>query len=264
LSGREAFCPHCGAKLGGGAPAPVSRKSKSKLPIILAIAGVLLLSCCIGTPAVFIWEAKRARTAARESIGQKRSKQLSQGVQDYSRTNQQLPPGTLLDAAGQPMHGWASQLLPFIDHELLYKTMDFNQSWDAPVNVVAGDNVIAALIDPWLEDDIRDSKGLYVSHYGANSQVMRPNQSLKPGEITDGASNTLLLGNMSGNYQSWITPFNVRDPADGWNTGPNSFGRTGKRDGMVVMCDGSVRAISHKIDQSVFKALGTPQGGEKP
>jgi hypothetical protein len=53
----------------------------------------------------------------------------------------------------------------------------------------------------------------------------------------------------------------VRDPAKGWNTGPDSFGHPLKIGGILLMADGSARMVNN-IDPTVMQAMGTPKGGE--
>jgi hypothetical protein len=81
-------------------------------------------------------------------------------------------------------------------------------------------------------------------------------------EITDGLSNTIVAGTAAENPRGWGTPYNLRDPRIGLNTGPDSFGCPNGRP-IILFGDGSVRMVNEKIAPKAFGALGTPAGGEK-
>lgn len=77
--------------------------------------------------------------------------------------------------------------------------------------------------------------------------------------ISDGTSNTLLIGEVDANFEPWGKPGNWRDPALGLNRSPHGFGcRRGSRLVYFVMADGSVRSIRDDVDPEVLRALATP------
>jgi hypothetical protein len=82
-------------------------------------------------------------------------------------------------------------------------------------------------------------------------------------DIADGVANTLMIGEAAGNFKPWGYPANLRDPALGVGQSPDGFGGpSGQGGAQLVMCDGSVRFISNRIDRKILTALGTPAGGE--
>jgi prepilin-type processing-associated H-X9-DG protein len=108
-----------------------------------------------------------------------------------------------------------------------------------------------------------DRDGFALIHYAGNSKVLNAGPGMKRSDITDGASNTILLGEVNGNFQPWGKPGNWRDPAAGINT-PDGFGGAEASGGaQFLMVDGSVRFVSKDVDPQVLKALSTPAGGEK-
>ena len=63
-------------------------------------------------------------------------------------------------------------------------------------------------------------------------------------------------------FQPWGDPTNVRDPVQGINQGPQSFGSPHRGGVHVLMADGAVRFVSDQIAPKTFTALGTPAGNE--
>ena len=85
------------------------------------------------------------------------------------------------------------------------------------------------------------------------------------GAIKDGASNTILLGEVNADFSPWGRPGNIRDPAAGINRGPGTFGGPPNRRGAYFsMADGSARLIAEDVDPEVLKALSTPADNDAP
>ena len=108
-----------------------------------------------------------------------------------------------------------------------------------------------------------DRDGFALIHYARNSKVLHPGSKMRAISTSRTAANTILLGEVNGNFQPWGKPGNWRDPAAGINT-PDGFGGAEASGGaQFLMVDGSVRFISKDVDPEVLKALSTPAGGEE-
>ena len=109
-----------------------------------------------------------------------------------------------------------------------------------------------------------DAQGYGLNHYAANSRVLGGNKGLRVGDVTDGTSTTLLVGEVNAAFRPWGHPANWRDPARGINRSPYGFGGPRHvRGALFVMVDGSVRMVSERVNPEVLRALSTPAGGEE-
>ena len=109
---------------------------------------------------------------------------------------------------------------------------------------------------------IQNAEGYALSQYAGNSYLFLKNRGLRISDITDGTANTIMAGEAAGNFQPWGHPGNTRDPSNGIQAGPDSFGRPGSPAAGMLMCDGSVRFFNKDVSPTVLKALATPAGNE--
>jgi len=102
-----------------------------------------------------------------------------------------------------------------------------------------------------------------LSHYAVNSRVMSAGKPVALGQVADGASNTILAGEVNRGFKPWGQPVNWRDPASGLNRGVMTFGGLpGSGGARFVMADGSVRFINDQTDPAILRALASPRGRE--
>jgi hypothetical protein len=174
-----------------------------------------------------------------------------------SRFSSRLAPAATFDENGRPLHGWETQLIPYLDHRM--PGIDKKRAWDDPSNAPYFRTRIPEFLNPALvEAPEADGRGFFLDHYAANSHVIRANGSLRVSEITF-PSTAILVGEINDRFQPWGQPLNVRDPALGINRSPRGFGGApGARGAFMVMGDASVRFISDDVDPEVLRALSRP------
>jgi len=188
--------------------------------------------------------------------------QIGLACHNYHDTFKQLPPGGTFDPEGHMLHGWQTMLLPYLEEDAVYNQINLRLPWTHPDNAAAFQKRIPSYLNPGV-DDQQDHNGFYLTHYSANVRVIGGNVPRSFKDIPDGTANTILGGEVAGNFKPCGYPANWRDPAQGINKTPNGFGGPWNSKGVnFVFADGSVRFIKEDIDPATLKALSTPDGGE--
>jgi prepilin-type processing-associated H-X9-DG protein len=216
-----------------------------------------------------------ARSAARRSQSTNNLKQIGLGLYNYESASGFFPPGGTFDAIGRGRHGWQSSLLPYIEQQRLYQSINFAQPWNHASNSTAIRTTVNAYLNPSFThyrgprqiDGATDAEGRALTHYSGNALFLGGDHPRTRDEIPDGASTTILAGEVAAQFVPWGTPTNWRDPALGINRSPAGFGsafglRSEYGGATVLFADGSVRWLRNSIDPRVLKALSTPAGGE--
>ncbi len=229
----------------------------------------------------------QAREAARQS--QEKNNLKSFGMAFHGAADDDkgtLPPGGVMTEDGTLLHGWAA-LIHGYDY-FLREPFDYRIPWNQPPNDRVYKCQSFQFINPSQSGPYFDEEGYGLSHIAGNSQVLpirtvtvrttraqysspkewyatptKGTRGLNLAEISDGTSNTILLGTVGAGFKPWGHPANVRDPSEGINRSSTSFGGPKSWGGaQFLMCDGTVRLLSEQTDPKILRALATPNGGE--
>jgi prepilin-type N-terminal cleavage/methylation domain-containing protein/prepilin-type processing-associated H-X9-DG protein len=209
-----------------------------ELLVVIAIIGVLV---GLLLPAV-----QQAREAARRTSCNNKMKQLALACHNYKDVNGTLPPGwqkptDLTNFPEGNYWGWGTLILPFVEEGSLFDRIDFTHEYT--VNSSPNNGISATVLDGYLcPSDASSPMGIsysnhaksnYLGSFGnkqinsanwsttANRGVFWENSSLKFRHITDGTSNTILLGERTG------TPRNGSNYTAGLWAGPRALNPSG-------------------------------------
>ena len=276
-----------------------------ELLVVIAIIAVLI--------ALLLPAVQQVRAAARRTTCRNHLHQLGLALHNYESTFGVLPPGYVYKPGPQGNEagfGWGAMVLPQLDQSAIYATFDCHVPVFHSANTKARETHITAFLCP---DDTFSSNGFvemgseryasasYVGSFGPpdldDTQEKRDglfsrNGSTRFGSVTDGLSNTLMIGERTNgpfrigaahgihfSYETtWAGAVRERtDPTDDHGHmvlfqtghGPNSP-QSDDRDvsaphigfANFLLGDGSVRSIGESIDFSIYSALGTRNGGE--
>lgn len=248
--------------------------------VVICIVGI---SLALATPRIV-----QVRAQARANACKNNLKQIGLAMHNYHDAFNTLPPGWVakdLKPATGACFGWGSMLLPFLDQAPLYNRLNFSMSPDS--NNAALQMRIAQFRcpDDTSEDvnPVRDEFGTsnYSGNYGdvalpgsvnANpkaSGILFWNSKLGIRDITDGTSNTLLVGErcISSAAGIWVGARSNQNASDcvtacnhasRLNTVIDSFSSRHDAGAQFLLCDGSVRFISDEIDSQ--DAVNPPKG----
>lgn len=183
-----------------------------ELLVVIAIIGVLM---GLLLPAV-----QMAREAARSVQCRNNLKQLGLAILNYETGRRVYPPSAMIQGVGSinsnsswSIHG---RILPYLEQGNVFDKIDFNVAWDNQV-VLSGLKIPTYACPSDVNSDVtRDvspklASPLYPTTYGfnfgswliynpVNGQIgdgmFHPNAKLRPSNILDGASNTLMAADV--------------------------------------------------------------------
>ncbi len=284
-----------------------------ELLVVIAIIAILI---SLLLPAVQKVRAAAARVQCVNNL-----KQVGLALQNYHDTAKAFPPGyaSNFDAAGNdtgPGWGWAAHILPQMEQQAVYNAIQFNQNIEAPANASARVQFIKSFTCPSDSPELTWTTKKYdlagnpvatvcdvasanfIGVFGTSEPgvegdgVFYRNSKTRIGDITDGTSSTIIVGERSFRLgqTTWVgsvsgatlfpQPPSTAPPilnngsgmvlghtGDGNGPGaPNSYvnqfssQHTGGAN--FLFADGHVAFLKSSINYPVYKALSTRAGGE--
>jgi len=285
----------------------VPRRSGFTLIELLVVVAIIAVLMALMLPAV-----QQAREAARRTQCKSHLRQLALGLHNYHGTHEILPSGQYFCKAGTdcsarpfyaPGWGWTASLLPYVDQSPLYNGFNFSLPMLDPAHVdllAVPVPVFTCPSDATRREWVRPSglsyrpERLATSNFCGNggsfgfsfeapslarderqtNGVLGRDSARRFRDITDGLSNTILLGEVIHYdfpwdptlYGHWDPPSKtacctlalVRVGNTNMNPGPSgtvdekrqSFSSLHSGGAHFALCDGSVRFFSELIDTS--------------
>ena len=262
-----------------------------ELLVVIAIIAILI---ALLVPAVQKVREAAARTQCRNNL-----KQIGLAIHGYHDRMKAFPPGyaSAVDAGGNetgPGWGWAAHLLDDVEQGPLKQQLKFNLNVSDPANATPRTQRLSVFLCPADEDlgtfthpdDAATPLAFasYVGVFGSNeiedgpgagNGVFFRNSKLRFGDVADGTSNTLFVGERSSALfkSTWAGVLPVdegqalvlgscdhppNDPAahaeDFWSRHTSGVN--------FLFGDGSVRNVSNSVPPAVYQALATRSGAE--
>ncbi len=262
-----------------------------ELLVVIVVIGLLV--------ALLLPAVQMAREAARRMQCTNNMKQIGLAVLLYEQQVGYFPPGCtecgFFPSPIEKGHAWSALLLPFLEQDPLWRQLDTSLRFNAEENRPATSTVVSTYLCPSTvrrldnrRDDftgdinqnnkIDDGEGMACTDYGGNFGLQqygddgRPqglliyNAPIRAAEVTDGLSNTWIVGETSGRPYGWANGRNIFDTTTRPNNEPlrtsNELFSDHPGGVNVVFCDGSVKFLAEQIELSVLFGLCTRAGQE--
>jgi prepilin-type N-terminal cleavage/methylation domain-containing protein/prepilin-type processing-associated H-X9-DG protein len=199
----------------GIVPNPTVRRAFTLIELLVVIAIIAILIALL-VPAV-----QKVREAAARTQCQNNLKQIGLALHGYHDATKGLPPGYMatgsyVDGATDtaPGWGWASFILPYLEQTAVYRQLNVNQSIpaSAAAQAVLSTYLCPSDVAPATAFPVPDGFGNTVCRAGPTSYaaccgndesdtraptgngVFYRNSHIRIADITDGTSNTILVG----------------------------------------------------------------------
>lgn len=221
-------------------------------PVFAALSVALLAVVVVAAPVPKAKEKEEPATDEQRKEVENNLKQIVLAMHNYHDAMGTWP----ADTANL---SWRVQLLPYMEQENLYRRFKLNEAWDSDNNK----KLIEELPKIYAPVRVKAEKGetFYRGFAGAGNDAgaFEPGKRISLVGMTDGTSNTIAVID-AGEPVVWTKPGTDLDHT------AKEFPKLGRMiDGdyfFAGMCDGSVRKVKRKFDESAMKAAVSRAGGE--
>lgn len=223
--------------------------------VAFAVVGLLVVGLC-GVGGFFLFRSvnRSVASAAARVKGFNNYKQVALAMHNYHDRNGKFPPASMKTKSGKPGLSWRVALLPYLDHDSLYRQFKIDEAWDHP------DNRRLASQMPMVFRDLDGGPGEMTRMRGfyGKGAIFDPMKQRGITDITDGSTNTIMFAEAA-TPVLWIQPDELQFDPKG--TLP-PLGSPGNDYFVVAMCDGSVRPVKKTTPAEKLRAAITADGGE--
>jgi prepilin-type N-terminal cleavage/methylation domain-containing protein/prepilin-type processing-associated H-X9-DG protein len=245
-----------------------------ELLIVTAIIGVLI---GLLLPAV-----QKVREAARRTGCQNNLKQIGIALHAYHQIWNTFPPGGIewrpFGDTTKRQLAWSAFILPYLDQDTLYRSLDLNTPFDSPENAAGAATVLAVYLCPskpradyWYEGRaVCDYGGIFgqalIGQNNPHNGTMDFDNLISIAMITDGTAHTMMIAeDTQRDDAQWINAMNLFDVCYPINQGPIydpdiHSNHPGGANGLFA--DGSVHFLRETMDNKTLAAIVTRAGGE--
>jgi prepilin-type processing-associated H-X9-DG protein len=233
-----------------------SPRRRNRLLESLVVLGIIALLVALLLPAV-----RTARPAAIRAQCTNNLKQIVLALHNYVEEYKVLPPAYTVDAHGRPLHSWRTLILPYMEQQTLYRTIDLSKPWNDPANARALATVVPEFRCPGA---VRPANNMttYLAIVSPDG-CFPPGQSRRLDEITDCTSSTLMVIEAGEeNAVPWMAPVDAGESMAmslGTSTKLHHAGGTN-----AGFADGSVRFLKASTPPRVIRALMSISGHDNP
>ncbi len=216
--------------------------------VVVAILAVLVL--------FLLPNVRRSGESARRSQCKSNLKQICIALHNYHDAYGVFPPANTADANGQPLHSWRTLILPFLDQQQLFDSIDLSKPWNDPANAEAYSTHVAIYACP--------SASIPADHTTCLALVgpqcaLQSDQPRRITDIEDGTANTIMVVDVAeANAVHWMYP---TDSANQFFLNFTDDTELSHARGVhVAFADGAVRFLSGQVTTETRRALTTVAG----
>jgi hypothetical protein len=200
---------------------------------------------------------QRIRRAAARAQSINNLKQIALAMHNYLSTNGTFPPQAIYDKDGKALLSWRVLLLPYLDEEDLYKEFKLNEAWNSPHNK----KLLAKM--PRVFQAPAGKKmvpfGTFYQGFAGKGAFFEGKRGLKISDITDGASNTIMVLEAA-KETPWSKPEDLT--FDEGKLLPKVGGIFPGHGFSAAFADGSVRYFGPKTKEATLRAYLRRNSGE--
>jgi prepilin-type processing-associated H-X9-DG protein len=228
-------------------------RRRFRLAEVVVVLGIILLLVVLLLPA-----NRSARPAAYRAQCVNNLKQIVLALHTYEQTYHALPPAYTVDAQGRPLHSWRTLILPYLELNQLYQTIDLSKPWNDPANAKALHTDLGVFRCP--VPAVAANTTTYLAIAGPNGCLI-PGKSRRLAEITDAHASTMIVIEAGEeNAVPWMAPVDANETLV-MSLGPDTqFHHPGGMNAGFV--DGHVRFLKGSTPSTVRRALMSIAGNE--
>jgi type II secretory pathway pseudopilin PulG len=220
----------------------------------LTLVELLVVLCIIAVVIMLLFPVVRggSRVPANRTTCLNNMKHIALALQAYAKVHGgELPPAYTTDADGKPLHSWRTLILPYLEAQDLYDSIDLSKPWNDPINAQALKQVPSIYQCPSFENS--NNRTTYLAIVTADS-CLRATEPRPLSEVTDAAKTLIIIDADSDHAVPWMSPQDA-DEALILNLGGKDSNLQHQHTMLAAYADGHVAGLSPDLPADQRRAL---------
>ena len=191
--------PYASSDPGADSPKQKRRRGFTWLELLVVVCIIVVLIC------LMLPLLDRSSSSAWRADSKGDLEKIAIALREYESIHHALPPTYTVDSAGKPNHSWRTLILPYLELEELYATIDLSKSWDDPANAHAYNKEMSEVFRCAIAG-CRKGNTPYLAIVAPDS-CFRINKPRHYSEITDDHAKTLMVIEVDAKHSvHWMAP----------------------------------------------------------
>lgn len=176
----------------------LQRKAFSLVQLLVTL-GLFAIGVALLLPAT-----RRSTPAAHRNTCSTNLKQIVYALRSYESVYHALPPAYTVDDSGKPLHSWRTLILPYLELDSLYASIDLSKPWNDEANAEAFNAQLQLFRCPAA--NVPPSHTTYLAVVTPNS-CLRPGQPRPLADVSDGEGKTMMVVDVAPSQAvHWMCP----------------------------------------------------------
>lgn len=204
-----------------------------------------------------------ARGAAARIQSTNNLKQIMLAMHNYHDVHRHFPAAYGMKKDGTKLLSWRVYLLPYLEQQPLYEQFHLDEPWDSEHNKKLIDKMPRLLASPTLPEElVKKGMSNYVGPVGEGT-IFEGSEATPLQKVRDGTSNTIAVLEADAEHAVvWTKPDDLKIDWKAPKTGLELWKSNNNSMFLAAFCDGSIHALSDKIDAVMLKRLLQMSDGE--
>jgi len=242
---------------------PPRKRSLTGCLVALIVVGALMVVCSGAFSALMMSVESQSRDAYWRWECDSNLQQIATALSLYESDYGSLPPAYTTNENGERLHSWRTLILPYLEDESLYESIDLDAPWDSEENALVHSLPLDIYQCPAdSTGSPTDTSYVMIVGEGGLFDGQQPPATIN---ITDGPGNTIVIVEVCGSGIHWMEPEDLpADEIDFRINGDQAIGICSEHEegAHVLLADETVRFLPDDTDPADIRAAATPNGKE--
>ncbi len=240
--------------------ASLNPSTKETAPKRFGLAEFVVVILVLGLLVAFLLPARRqASEAARRNGCHNNMRQIALAIRNYESATGRFPPAYTVDENGNRLHSWRTLILPYLEEQALYESIDLSKPWDHPDNAQARETIVLPYVCPsgrWANEKLTT----YLAIDGDDCCFSGSTPRLLS-EITDSHDRTIMVIEVAEDMAvHWMDPRDTSTQAIEKMSPESELSHSGVV--IASFIDNHTSALSLEVDVEELSGAASVAGGE--